>query len=621
MVRSIVSPTFSSMLTRPFLSAVLLIACTAFCAGALLGQTGAPLGQTGTPLGQTGALLGRGGHGSVRHLPPSLLAALNVRAGTMQHIALPTVAQGQASGATPVDHFRFAVVLGGKEVIADVRATEVRAAGFRLLGRDPSGLTDLPIGPCTTYRGGLVGDIQSRLAVSFAGGLLRAVIIRDDGMWIVQPLRDVVPTSSSSYVVFQAPDCLPPAGHCGVPTAVAAPVLPFPDSVYECELALEADYPLFQLNNSSAAATQAEVLGIVNAVDLIYQGALTVAFQVSQLIVDVAPDPYTSANANALLGQMRTNWNTNYQSVGRDTAHLFTGRQVGANTAGIVGLAYTATTCDVPNAYALSQTRWSPNYALRVGLTAHEFGHNFGANHCDTANNCNLMCSSIGGCSGVASTFGPTALSEMNTYLQSVGCLTLVPSLPQISSATPVLLQTVGPEVVALGGSGFLGTTSVSLGGQPLTGAFQVISDVQIRVTPPVGLSLGVHAAQVTNPAGTSNAVFLIYQGANPCRVIAPIVTQGGANFTWRLGGWQNGTGYLGVSLTDTTSQLQGFPVLNQFLTLWVGPLDARGMAAVTVPVIPAMLAGFPFYSQLVDEVTGTGTVRSSSLVLRTLIY
>jgi len=606
MVRSIVSPAFSSMLPRPFLSAALLIACTAFCAGGLLGQG---LGQ------------GQGSGSPVRHLPPNLLAALNVTAGTIQTIALPTMGQASTGGAAAVDQFTFAVELGGKEVIADVRATEVRAPGFRLLQRDPTGLTELPIGPCTTYRGGLLGDVHSRLAVSFADGVLRGVIIREDGMWIVQPLRDVVPTNSNSYVVFQAPDCLPTAGRCGVPTTVASPALPFPDSVYECELALEADYPLYQLNNSNASATQAEVLGIVNAVDVIYQGALTVAFQVTQLIVDVAPDPYTSANANTLLGQMRANWNANHQSVGRDVAHLFTGRQVGANSAGIVGLAYTATTCDVPNAYALSQTRWSPNYALRVGLTAHELGHNFGANHCDTATSCNLMCSSIGGCTGVASTFGPTALSEMNTYLQSVGCLTLVPSMPQISSASPVMLQTVGPEAVTLGGSGFLGTTNVSLGGQPLTGAYQVISDVQIRLTPPVGLSLGVHSAQVTNPAGTSNAVFLIYQGANPCRVIAPIVTQGGANFTWRLGGWQNGTGYLGVSLTDTTGLLQGFPVLNQFLTLWAGPLDARGMAAVTVPAVPAMLAGFPFYSQLVDEVTGTGTVRSSSLVLRTLIY
>ena len=103
--------------------------------------------------------------------------------------------------------------------------------------------------------------------------------------------------------------------------------------------------------------------------------------------------------------------------------------------------------------------------------------------------------------------------------------------------------------------------------------------------------------------------------------IVAPLVVQGGAPFTWRLGGWQGGTGYLGVSLVDSVAPLQGFPVLTEFLPLWVGPLDSRGLASVTVPSVPPALAGFPFYSQLVDEIAGTGAVRSSSLVLRTLIY
>jgi hypothetical protein len=101
---------------------------------------------------------------------------------------------------------------------------------------------------------------------------------------------------------------------------------------------------------------------------------------------------------------------------------------------------------------------------------------------------------------------------------------------------------------------------------------------------------------------------------------VVPDITQASAPFTWRLGGWPNGTGYLGVSLVDSNVPLQGFLVLSQFLTLWSGPLDARGMATVTVPQVPALLSGFPFYSQLIDGVTGTGTVRSASLVYRTLV-
>ena len=593
------------MQLRHYLSAALLIVALLFSERAI--------GQQG------------GGNASVssRQIPPGLLATLGVTSGTLQNIALPAVGNSSTGFPLAVDQFSFQVELGGTSFFVDLQSSEVRAPGYRLLQRDASGITEAPAGPCTTFRGGLRGDVHSRVAASFSSGVLRAVILMGKSMWIVQPLRDALPgSSSSSYVVFEGPDCLPHLGQCGAPTTVptTSPQV-FPDSVYECELALEADHSLFLLNTSNLAATQSEVLGIVNAVDLIFQGSLTVALQVTQLLVDVAPDPYSSANSNLLLGEFRANWNNNYQAVGRDVAHLFTGRQVGSSSGGVVGLAYTATACDVMNAYGLSQTRWNPNFALRVGLTAHELGHNFGATHCDATSSCNLMCSGIGGCSGVVSTFGPIAVSEMNTYLQTVGCLTLVPTVPQITSATPVLLETVAPPEVVLGGSGFLGTSNVTVSGQPLTGAFQVLSDVMLRISPPAELSLGVYPVVVTNSAGSSNAIFLIYTGANPCRIVAPLVVQGGAPFTWRLGGWQGGTGYLGVSLVDSVAPLQGFPVLTEFLPLWVGPLDSRGLASVTVPSVPPALAGFPFYSQLVDEIAGTGAVRSSSLVLRTLIY
>jgi hypothetical protein len=631
------------LIPRLILSAVLVLTSLVVGSVATAQQTSSGVGASiragaanaVTPIAAVAANLGThsgSGYGT-RIVPPRVMAAMDIKAGTLQNIALPSVLARPSSTPTGLEfrQFSFRVTLAGVEQLIVVHASDVRADSYQLLERRASGMAPVRPGPCTTFRGGITGDAASRVAVSFANGVLRAVIIRADGLWIVQPLRDAFPASTgNAYVVFNGVNALPRNGQCGVPSVVSGTgpgtgpgtgtPAGFPDSVYECELALEADHALFQLNNSNTAATQSEVLGVVNAIDVIYQAGLTVSFYVTQLIVDVVPDPYTSANANLLLPQFRSYWNTNYAGVARDVTHLFTGRSVGAASAGSVGLAYTATACDTSSAYGLSQTRWTPNYALRVALTAHELGHNFGADHCDANGGCSIMCSGIGGCSGVAASFGPTALSEMSVFLQTVSCLTLVPSMPQITSATPVLIATVSPPEVTLGGSGFLGTTTMTVAGQPFAG-FQVLSDTQIRFSPPVGLALGVQSATVTNPAGTSNATFLLYQGADPCRVVAPINAQGGLPFTWRIGGWPNGTGYLGVSLVDTTSQLQGFPVISEFLTLWMGPLDARGMANVTVPMIPAILTGFPFYSQMLDGMTGSGVVRSTSMVLRTLIY
>ncbi|MCK5944358.1 MAG: hypothetical protein KAI24_20390, partial [Planctomycetes bacterium] len=543
--------------------------------------------------------------------PPRVCDALSVSAATLQKLAFEPVADKV-----------LRLVLDGAPCHLELEPVELRAPGYRLLERRSGALQAVEPGPVTTFRGVVRERPGSRVALNLDGGSLRALVIDGDACWAVQPLRDVDDRAGPElHAVYRGADVLGGAGHCGVAAlAAAVGTSGQPDAVFECELALEADHALYLANISSAVATQTEVLGIVNAVDVIYQSDLDVAFLVNQLIVDVLPDPYTTSVASQLLAQMRGYWNANYTTVARDVAHLFSGRSIGAQSGGTVGIAYPSSVCDLPNAYGLSQTRWSANYALRVGLTAHEFGHNFGATHCDLQPGCSLMCSGIGGCSGVTASFGGTALTEMNAYLQSVGCLTLVPSQPQIVGASPSLVPTVAPPVVTLTGSGFLGTTQVAVGSQPLPGGFQVLSDSQVTFTPPAGLPLGVHTATVTNPVGTSNATFLIYQGSDPCRIVAPLIAQGNAPFTWRLGGMPNGTGYLGVSLVDASSPFQGFPVLTQFLTLWTGSLDARGMATVTVPQVPALLSGYPFYSQMIDGVSGTGNVGSVSLVYRTLV-
>ncbi|MFN3244735.1 MAG: zinc-dependent metalloprotease family protein [Planctomycetota bacterium] len=564
-------------------------------------------------LGFAASALAQAPHPSPRRAqaPPRLLDALSVRSGAVAKLTFD-----------PAVDRSLELDLGGVRRRLVVAPHDLRGPDYQLLERRGGALVPVEAGPTTTFRGAIDGRPGSRVALHVDAGSIRALVVDGDRSWAVQPLRDVDDAADPSlHVVYRGADVQQGFGHCGVAAlAAGAGTTVQPDSVYECELALEADHALFLLNTSNTLATQNEVLGVLNAVDVIFQNDLTVTFQVPQLVVDVTPDPYTTSVASQLLGELQTAWNTTYAAVPRDVVHLFSGRAIGAASGGTVGFAYDATVCDPANAYGLSETRWSANFALRAGLVAHELGHNFGASHCDLTPACSLMCSAIGQCSGVTASFGATAVGEMQAYLQSVGCLTVVPTVPQISSASPALVATVAPPMVTLGGSGFLGTTTVTIGGQPLVGGFTVLSDTQLCFTPPAGLPLGVQMATVSNPAGTSNATFLVYQASDPCQLVVPDITQANAPFTWRLGGWPNGTGYLGVSLVDSNVPLQGFPVLSQFLTLWSGPLDARGMATVTVPQVPALLSGFPFYSQLIDGVTGTGTVRSASLVYRTLV-
>lgn len=557
----------------------------------------------------------QGGHPT--HLPPAWAQAFAVQSGTLQSLALP---------ATPVGSVAIPVVMAGVPELLELAPFDVRSPGFQLWTRNGDQLVEVVPPPAVaTWRGAIAGEVGSAVAATIVDGGLKAYVRRGSGeVWVVQPLRDVMPNApATTHAVFRGADTLPQPGHCGVtqaPVAVPAGGGNGGDVVYVCELALEADYPLYQANGSNLTNTQNDVLGVINAVDLIYRNDVQVDLTVTQLVVDSAPDPYTSSVANTLLTQFQQRWTTTYAAVPRDIAHLMTGRNVGQASGGTIGLAYVGAVCNFNFGYGLSQTRWSANFALRVAVTAHEIGHNFNAAHCDGQTGCAIMCSGAGGCTGVVNTFSAYERAQITAFRASAPCLTLAPTTPQITSTTPNTFLTANPPQITLNGSGFYGVNLVTIGGLPVTTGITVVNDTQVRFTPPVGVPLGPQLLSVANAAGTSNAQLVIVNPANPCLLFVPTATYGGATLNWRMGGWPSDPAILGVSVVNSTSPFLGQQLMDGFLTLWNGVLDSRGLANFSVVVPPGLLTGFTIYSQLLDIDPATNTLRSVSTLPGTWI-
>lgn len=99
---------------------------------------------------------------------------------------------------------------------------------------------------------------------------------------------------------------------------------------------------------------------------------------VFQSVWTTSSDPYTSSDDSTLLHQFKDYWNAHRSDVGRDLAHLFTGRDLDGAT---IGIAFVATACERNFAYALSQ-----DHSLMVKIVAHEIGHNLGAGHDSSGN-------------------------------------------------------------------------------------------------------------------------------------------------------------------------------------------------------------------------------------------
>lgn len=290
-------------------------------------------------------------------------------------------------------------------------------------------------GPVLTYRGtvdGHAGQVAASLS-NTTPRTLSAIVWLDDGTgWNIQPASGIDRGAlRTDHFVARIQDLPPTEGVCGVDDrirpAIAGHVPPPANGPVDwrlAELIYDADVEYYQANGSSVASTMADIEGIQNAVNVIYERDTAITHPINAIIVRTAePDPYSSSGPNELLGQVQAAWQSSPMS--RDLVHLMTGRDLNGST---VGIARLPGVCSMINGYGLSQTMYTTLFAHRTALTAHELGHNWNADHCNQFSPpqmpCNIMCSSIGGCNGVgAPEFGPFSAGVIRNHAASATCL------------------------------------------------------------------------------------------------------------------------------------------------------------------------------------------------------
>src|SRR5204863_6226617 len=102
----------------------------------------------------------------------------------------------------------------------------------------------------------------------------------------------------------------------------------------QVELATEADFEYVDFFGNSAAANN-EILSIMNQVDGLYQSEMGVTFKINYQHTWTADnDPYSSTASDVILGEFTNYWNANIAQP-RDLAHMWTGKHMNDNYAGI----------------------------------------------------------------------------------------------------------------------------------------------------------------------------------------------------------------------------------------------------------------------------------------------
>lgn len=545
---------------------------------------------------------------AVRLAPPAVCQAFDALAGTLQSLAVPAAA---VVGALVVE-------LGGVRRTLLLQPHELRGPNFALVEIDAAGAHPLPRPPLPTFRGQVVGLPDARVALTLvAHGVAGVVRLGDGSSHLIQPLRDVDPNAPAGlHFVHRLADARALPWRCGVAMRPLPPLPPAggPEALFTCEIACAADFPFYQQNGSSTTATQADIMAVINAVDLIYRADCDIAYTVTSILVHTAADPYTTSDPSGLLSQFQIDWNQNRTGVARDVAHLFTGRSMWSY-GGVIGIAYISTVCQATGGYGVSQSRFTTNLGQRVGLTAHELGHNWSANHCDGSGDCRIMCSGLGGCSGNLGSFSAGEQAAIESYRNVAPCLDLQASPPSVASLSPPTVPAWHPPQVTISGQGLLGTSQVLVGTQVLgPGQFTLIDDFTIRFTPPVG-AVGPHAVAVTNPAGTSSPQTLTITGSSPPQLDGPAGAIGGLRLQWQFAGRPAEPWFLLVSFAPTTTPMFGWPVLQSFGLVGSGVFGATGLGSLGVVLPAGILHGATLHGQVAVIDATPGLAGTSSVV------
>lgn len=356
--------------------------------------------------------------------PRDVLSAFDLRDGTLQELLLPQ--QGR-------DRFEVRVTLNGQVHTLSLSPYSVLAPNFQLLVTDATGTHPVPTPEETTYQGTVLGVADSRVTATLQNGQLEAHIRMQGEGFATQPVDKIVLVAPRSlHVVYRYADVIRSAGVCGVGDDHAEHAPPgggggAPAALQYCELAVDCDQPYYVRNGSNVSQTFAAVIGLITNVSAIYTTDVEIRYIVTSVIVRTVvtytsgPDLGCGATPG-LLQEMRTRWNANHTNIARDTAHMLSGAGVFSGTVGCAYIGVICSSLSTGGGYGVSRAI-STNAATNVALVAHELGHNWSATHCNATPPCNIMCSSIGGCSGVGTSFGAAALAQITSHRNSRTCL------------------------------------------------------------------------------------------------------------------------------------------------------------------------------------------------------
>ena len=305
-----------------------------------------------------------------------------------------------------------------------------------------------------TFKGTVDGIAGADARFTIDANKVEGMILTPQESYFVEPATKYSSVADTSdYILYKASDVRPDITRTCVDTldqritasarqfASASPseISPAVFSLFRVvEMATEADFQYVNALGGSTG-TNNDILSIMNSVQAIYERDVGLTFTVVFQHTWTTADPFVTTGASPqpavnLLNSFTTYWNANFPEANfpRDDVHLWTGKNLG----GPAGVAWQGVVCfDLSFSYGLSDLETIAPF--RVGIPAHEIGHNFNAHHTDDPTAPHPECDNtiMVGTQTQSNTL--TFWMRLRTSLSSIPDVLVLPVRMQLFSSTP----------------------------------------------------------------------------------------------------------------------------------------------------------------------------------------
>ncbi len=299
---------------------------------------------------------------------------------------------------------------------------DLRSGNYKAIDTGITGDSSLDRMPSKTYKGYVAGETHSEVRLTIDGAAAEGYFTSRGERYFIEPASRYSPSADIGQFVVYKEDARIGGGsfQCGTLSEKIGHGLELAKTgtiegdlaTRRLELATDADREYVTALGGTSQANN-EILGIMNMIEGVYSSELGLSISVVFQHTWTTADPFAGANVEATVRNFQAYWNTNFpiSSFPRDAAHLFSAKGNVLSQ----GWAFVGVVCKTPGAaYGVSgYIDWAPAKFL---LTAHEIGHNIGANHVDAAQNCanTLMNTQLSG--STALSFCTYSRNEISTF-------------------------------------------------------------------------------------------------------------------------------------------------------------------------------------------------------------